>query len=290
MHKSPFQFTEAVQHENLEISFLLGPSTLPDYLTLAEGCRLNIVEVLETGTVGSLVVHNHSPKKPLFIQLGELLKGGLQDRTIATDLILDPGERYDELSVYCVEHARWSKRREEDQKRFVSTQDFVVTKPLRSSLEKERTKAPFGLQLTPSRIKWPDSYLVSSDLRFRHQVFSSAWKTLGCVKVFSNGPWPSADNAGPTRKPSALRSLLISVWKGSIGMGMPVCCGASGQGFCGQRFSKRYWKGLRSLPNRLGSTKNALGTSLPNWRKLSQANAAHLPKLLMSDGSLPPVA
>ena len=136
MHKSPFQFTDPIQHENLLIQFLLGPSVPPDYLTLVEGCRLNIVEILETGTVGRLSVHNRSPKRPLFIQLGELLKGGLQDRTIATDLVLDPGEQYDELPVYCVEQARWSKRREEDHKKFVSTQDFVTTKPLRSSLER----------------------------------------------------------------------------------------------------------------------------------------------------------
>jgi ARG/rhodanese/phosphatase superfamily protein len=121
---------------NLTLQFLLGNSVPPDYLTLAEGCQLNIVEILETGTVGWLTVHNRSPKKPLFIQLGELLKGGLQDRTIATDLVLDPGERFNGLSVYCVEQARWSKRREEDHKKFVSTQEFVATKSLRSSLER----------------------------------------------------------------------------------------------------------------------------------------------------------
>jgi hypothetical protein len=136
MHKSPFQFTDPIQHENLTLQFLLGPSVLPEYITLAEGCRLNLVEILETGTVGRLTVHNRSPKKPLFIQLGELLKGGLQDRTIATDLVLDPGEQCDDLSVYCVEQGRWSQRREEDHKQFVSTEDFVATKPLRSTLER----------------------------------------------------------------------------------------------------------------------------------------------------------
>jgi hypothetical protein len=107
MHKSPFHFTDPIQYEDLNLQFLIGPSAPPDYLTLAEGCRLNIVEILETGTVGRLSVHNRSPKRPLFIQLGELLKGGLQDRTIATDLVLDPGEQYDGLSVYCVEQAHW---------------------------------------------------------------------------------------------------------------------------------------------------------------------------------------
>src|SRR5262245_30396622 len=86
MQKYSFQSTDPIQHENLQVQFLLGRSAPPDYLTLGEGCRLGIVEILETGTVGQLSVHNHSPKKPLFMQLGELLKGGLQDRTIATDL------------------------------------------------------------------------------------------------------------------------------------------------------------------------------------------------------------
>src|ERR1700745_2913302 len=132
MHKYSFQFTDPIQHQNLKVQFLLGRSDPPEYLTLAEGCRLGMVEVLGTGTVGQLSVHNHSPKKPLFMQLGELLKGGLQDRTIATDLVLDPGEKYDGISVYCVEKARWWKRHEEDNKKIVSTQDFVATKPLRS--------------------------------------------------------------------------------------------------------------------------------------------------------------
>jgi hypothetical protein len=136
MHTSPFHFSDPIQYENLIVQFLLGPSVPPDYLTLAEGCLLNLVEILETGIVGRLSVHNRSPKKPLFIQIGELLKGGLQDRTIATDLVLDPGEQYDGLSVYCVEQARWSQRHEEDHKKFVSTHDFVATKPLRSTLER----------------------------------------------------------------------------------------------------------------------------------------------------------
>jgi hypothetical protein len=136
MHKSPFRFTNPIQHENLTIQFLLGPSYPPHYLTLGEGCRLNIVEILETGTVGRLAVHNRSPKTPLFIQLGELLKGGLQDRTIATELVLDPGEQFAGLTVYCVEQARWSKRRRESHKNLFSSQDFVATKALRSSLQR----------------------------------------------------------------------------------------------------------------------------------------------------------
>jgi hypothetical protein len=135
MSTSSLQFTGPTRHENLEIHFLIGPSVPPDYLTLAEGSSQQVVEIFETGRVGRLAVLNKSTDRPLFIQAGELLKGGLQDRTVATDLVLDPGEKYDGLPTYCVERARWSKRQAEDHTKFTHGQEFVSTKPLRKSVE-----------------------------------------------------------------------------------------------------------------------------------------------------------
>jgi len=131
MSASSFHFVAPIRHENLEINFLIGPSVPPDYLTLAEGCSQQLVEIFETGRVGRLAVWNKSADRPLFIQVGELLKGGLQDRTVATDLVLDPGEKFDGLQSYCVERARWSKREAEDHTKFTPSQEFVSTKPLR---------------------------------------------------------------------------------------------------------------------------------------------------------------
>jgi hypothetical protein len=141
MSTSSFHFVAPVRHENLEIHFLIGASVQPDYLTLAEGCSQQIAEVFETGRVGRLAVWNKSTDRPLFIQLGELLKGGLQDRTVATDLVLDPGEKYDGLPTYCVERARWSKREAEDHTKFTHGQEFVSTKPLRKSVERRGDQA-----------------------------------------------------------------------------------------------------------------------------------------------------
>jgi hypothetical protein len=141
MSTSSLHFAGPIRHENLEIHFLIGPSALPDYLTLAEGCGQQIVEVFETGRVGRLAVWNKSTDRPLFIQVGELLKGGLQDRTVATDLVLDPGEKYDGLPSYCVERARWSKRQAEDHTKFTPSQEFVSTKPLRKSVERRADQA-----------------------------------------------------------------------------------------------------------------------------------------------------
>jgi len=141
MSTSSFHFSSPVEHQNLDIHFLIGPSAPPDYLTLAEGCSQQIVEIFETGRVGRLAVRNKSTDRPLFIQLGELLKGGLQDRTVATDLVLDPGEKYDGLQSYCVERARWSKRQAEDHTKFMPSQEFVSTKPLRKSVERREDQS-----------------------------------------------------------------------------------------------------------------------------------------------------
>lgn len=141
MSTSSLHFVGPARHENLEIHFLIGPSVLPDYLTLAEGCGQQIIEVFETGRVGRLAVWNKSTDRPLFIQVGELLKGGLQDRTVATDLVLDPGEKFDGLPSYCVERARWSKRQAEDHTKFTPSQEFVSTKPLRKSVEQRAGQA-----------------------------------------------------------------------------------------------------------------------------------------------------
>ena len=141
MSASSFHFVAPIRHENLEIHFLIGPSVPPDYLTLAEGCSQQVVEIFETGRVGRLAVWNKSTDRPLFIQIGELLKGGLQDRTVATDLVLDPGEKFDGLPSYCVERARWSKRQAEDHTKFTPGQEFVSTKPLRKSVERRADQA-----------------------------------------------------------------------------------------------------------------------------------------------------
>jgi hypothetical protein len=60
---------------------------------------------------------------------------------VATDLVLDPGEKYDGLPSYCVERARWSKRQAEDHTKFTPSQEFVSTKPLRKSVERRADQA-----------------------------------------------------------------------------------------------------------------------------------------------------
>ncbi len=57
--------------------------------------------------VNSLIIENRSDRW-LFIQAGDVVAGGKQDRTIGIDLTLAPRSGPQKVDVFCVEHGRWS--------------------------------------------------------------------------------------------------------------------------------------------------------------------------------------
>jgi hypothetical protein len=57
--------------------------------------------------VNRLFIENTS-NDTVFIMAGEVVKGGKQDRVIASDMIIPPHSKPIDLSVFCVEHGRWT--------------------------------------------------------------------------------------------------------------------------------------------------------------------------------------
>ncbi len=77
-------------HENLTI-FLFHAHDQVDgsrYISLKEALEQEKVRVYETGTVGQLEAENLSETVDIFIQAGDVLKGGRQDRTLGIDFII----------------------------------------------------------------------------------------------------------------------------------------------------------------------------------------------------------
>ena len=62
-------------------------------------------------SVNELLIHNRSDK-PLYLMPGEVLLGGQQDRTIAEEFVIQPGQGAVKVPVFCVEHGRWHGREE----------------------------------------------------------------------------------------------------------------------------------------------------------------------------------
>lgn len=86
------------------------------YVTLDEALRARSVQIKEAqggGDVNTLYVINRG-KKPLYLMGGEVVLGGQQDRVVAQDRIIAPGTKKVPITVFCVEHGRWSGRGEFD--------------------------------------------------------------------------------------------------------------------------------------------------------------------------------
>ncbi|HEV3078379.1 MAG TPA: DUF6569 family protein [Gemmataceae bacterium] len=79
-----------------------------DFLTLDEGLKEGLVTITEQEheRVGALWIENQSAR-PLYLQEGERLIGGKQDRTIISSLVIPPRSGKTSVPTFCVEHNRW---------------------------------------------------------------------------------------------------------------------------------------------------------------------------------------
>ena len=97
-------------HDNLAIYLIHGASARgPVPLTLDEALTKGAVRVNETGTVSQLTIENLSNEE-IFIQSGDIVKGGKQDRVLTTSTILKPKSGAVPVDAYCVEAGRWAAR------------------------------------------------------------------------------------------------------------------------------------------------------------------------------------
>src|SRR5882724_8957636 len=110
-----------VVHENLAIYFIHGksaPGKVP--LTLEEAMAKGAVKVRETSNVNQLEIENLG-LDDVFVQSGDIVKGGKQDRTLMVSLMLPPKSGAIPIASFCVEQGRWSARCKEDVKTFASS-------------------------------------------------------------------------------------------------------------------------------------------------------------------------
>jgi hypothetical protein len=97
-------------HEHLALYVVEDPSakSAGDFITLAEGLASGDVKVSEkkSAQVSELLIEN-ATAKPCFVQAGDVVKGGQQDRTIARDFVIPPHTPPSPIASFCVEQSRW---------------------------------------------------------------------------------------------------------------------------------------------------------------------------------------
>jgi hypothetical protein len=100
------------RHENLIVFLIRGRDELagPRFLTLQQALAQKKVVIRETKSVNDLSIQNVSAMDQIFVQSGDIIKGGEQDRMIAMDMVVPPRSGRVSLRVFCVEHGRWQRR------------------------------------------------------------------------------------------------------------------------------------------------------------------------------------
>jgi hypothetical protein len=98
-----------------------------EVLTLQEALAKKVVTIQETGDVNRLVASNRG-KDAVYLQSGDIVKGGRQDRVLQHDTVLPPNGKRVALDVFCVESGRWHGRGNESVFHFASSNDALVTK------------------------------------------------------------------------------------------------------------------------------------------------------------------
>ncbi len=89
--------------------FLAQHKNIGNYTVLSdavEAKKVMVTEVSSSGSVNTLFAENVS-KDTVYVMAGEIVKGGKQDRIIAQDFLLTPGQKVD-VGAFCVEHGRWT--------------------------------------------------------------------------------------------------------------------------------------------------------------------------------------
>lgn len=117
---------------NLSVFLIHGKDQLKgaDYLTLQEGLSQKKVVVHETGDVNQLSIDNLS-NAVVFIQSGDIVKGGRQDRTMQSDLLVPPHAKSMAVPAFCVEQGRWSQRGSEADGQFAASPNAYSGKSLK---------------------------------------------------------------------------------------------------------------------------------------------------------------
>jgi hypothetical protein len=133
MNKSLLTISGPYEHENLTIFLLHGPDGIDGtrYISLKKALEKKKVRVYETGTVGQLEAENLSETVDIFIQAGDVLKGGRQDRTLGIDFIIPARSGRLPIPSFCVESGRWHRRRSEDDRHFGSSSHSIHGKAMR---------------------------------------------------------------------------------------------------------------------------------------------------------------
>jgi hypothetical protein len=153
VEKSDYRLSGPYVHENLAIFLIHGSDQVQNktYLTLQEALEQHQVIVHETDSVNELSVENLSSDVDVYIQSGDIVKGGKQDRVLHYDLVLSPHSGRVPLASFCVEQGRWHGRKGESASYFRSSSSSLPDKELKLAAKYEQNQGKVWSKVSATR-------------------------------------------------------------------------------------------------------------------------------------------
>ena len=160
--------SEAYTHRNLAVYLLNQPAAASKrmFLTLDEALQAGCARLHETGRVGELEIENLT-HADLYVQAGDVVKGGWQDRALGLDFIVPHGSRHPrrmKVRTFCVERGRWNRRvGEEPTNSFKSAPCVAATRELKLSIREAASQTAVWTSVDAAQAKL--SHSVGVDVR-----------------------------------------------------------------------------------------------------------------------------
>lgn len=139
---------------NLTVFLIHGKDRIKGqtFITLQEALVQRKVIVRENGSVNELLIENISSEE-VYVQSGDIVKGGKQDRMMAVDLILPPRSGKIPISAFCVENGRWSKRGSEESTVFNSSANVIAGRELKLAAKTAESQGEVWRQVAVAQDK-----------------------------------------------------------------------------------------------------------------------------------------
>ena len=127
-------------HGNLTVFLVHGKDqTTKTFLTLQEALAQKKVRIYETKDVNELAIRNLS-NQDIYVQSGDIVRGGEQDRMISIDFIVPPRSGRMPIEAFCVESGRWNRRGNEDPSSFSSSENLASSNGLKLAAKSEKSQ------------------------------------------------------------------------------------------------------------------------------------------------------
>jgi len=151
---TPYRLSGPYVHKNLTVFLVHGSDSVTghNFLTLQEALAQKKVMVFETKSVNELAIQNLSTQD-VYVQAGDIVRGGEQDRMISVDFIVPPKSGRMPIAAFCVESQRWNRRGNEEARNFSSSSNSVSTKSLKLAAKRSNSQQEVWTNVTDTQAK-----------------------------------------------------------------------------------------------------------------------------------------